>query len=90
MRQQTSFSSEYIAVLRQTLLKVWIAMARQSKPSQALAGRHSMVSLLSFASKTLFASSSQLLVGVGSISLKSSNVPILGDLLPLVYLPFIC
>ena len=37
MRQQTSFTSEYIAVLRQTPLNVWIAMARQSKPSRALA-----------------------------------------------------
>ena len=82
MRHQSSFTREYIAVLQQTPLNVWIAMARQIKHSQALAGRNSMVSLWSFASRTLFAISGR------SISLMSGDVPILGDLLPLVYLPF--
>ena len=60
MRHQTSFTSEYIAVLRQTPLNVWVAMARQIKPSQALARRNSMVSILSLASRALFASSGEL------------------------------
>ena len=64
-------------------------MARQSKASQALAGCNSMVSILSFASEHSLSVVVNFSVGVRSISLMSGDIPILGDLLQLVYLPFI-
>ena len=50
-RQQTSLTSEYLAVLRPTTLTFCI---------HALVGHNSVMTLLSFASRTLFASSGQL------------------------------
>ena len=73
--------------MRQPPLNFCIAMARQSKPSQALAGRNNMVSLLSYALEHSLPVVVNFSVGVRSISLMSGDVPILRDLLPLVYPP---
>ena len=49
--------------------------ARQSEPPEALAGHNSVVSLLSFVSQQSLPVVVNLSVGVGSISLMSSDVP---------------
>ena len=83
IRQQTSLS-EYLAVLRQTTLNFWILpWARQGKPSQAMVGHDSVVSLL-LSPEHYFPVGVNFSVSVESISLMSSDVPILWDLLPLV------
>ena len=63
-------------------------MARQSKPSQALTGRNSMVSLLSLRLEHSLPVVVNFSVGVRSTSLMSGDVLILGNLLPLVYICF--
>ena len=62
----------------------------QSKPSQALIRHNGVVSLLNFRPEHSFPVVVNFsVVSVGSITLMSSDVPILWDHLPLVYLPFI-